>query len=243
MECYNPYIVDKEGVREFLFRSEISTSAGSLGVPIVQIGIGAAGWVTLKWQPIADATSYRVRYINMYSGEHMTLDTNNKEFQIQKNSGEGYIFLVSSIKAPAVSSSQKSVEFIIIDEKPIVRDTQRYSSLGNCVCDYPTLNKPRHGEAVEEVTSPLEAGLSEVRLFPNPSQSSFTLSYQLSQSQTVGIWLSDVLGRQVKMIQLDQLQNEGLQQFEVLIDDLPSGHYQLWISTEQSTKSFPVLKQ
>ncbi len=79
------------------------------------------------------------------------------------------------------------------------------------------------------------AGLSSVSLFPNPANSTSTLSYTLASTENVTAYLSDALGREVMRIVNDKTNAAGNYTMKIDVSALQTGLYFCTIKTGEAT--------
>lgn len=100
---------------------------------------------------------------------------------------------------------------------------------------YPTVNQmARAGEAEGSIPKGFE-------LFPNPSQSSVTLRFNLKRTQEVQVLLYDLQGRLLQEVQTGSLVS-GIKELNFSVADLPAGPYFLQINTEDQQERMRLLR-
>jgi len=92
------------------------------------------------------------------------------------------------------------------------------------------LVQPVTENSVAERGEALPQGFRILNTYPNPFNATTTVSMQLSRRSQVHAMLFDVLGRQVKQVELGAVE-PGIQHFSLNADELSSGIYLLRIST------------
>ena len=82
-----------------------------------------------------------------------------------------------------------------------------------------------------------------LHVFPNPSNATYNISYELSTMQDVELKIFDLLGRQVWANDIGA-QSPGNHCISVNNDQLPSGQYYLLLQSqqEQITKTITIIK-
>lgn len=83
--------------------------------------------------------------------------------------------------------------------------------------------------------------LSNINIFPNPTQASLNVSLQLNQAQTINIYLRDFMGREVAHTSLGQQIGDVKTQFDMT--NCAKGIYILSIETEKDIFSQKVIKE
>jgi len=104
-----------------------------------------------------------------------------------------------------------------------------------------------YAEGVRSLVLDLEEGLVQkdlqAKIYPNPVQSKFMLSYQLEAISTVKISLSDLSGKHIRTLYAGALQQQGTHQLESDISDLAAGTYVLHIQAENKMQSILLQKR
>jgi len=96
----------------------------------------------------------------------------------------------------------------------------------------------------EPITNVLEvnAGISGVEIFPNPTNSNTQVSYTLKQTNKVTVQLLDLLGKEVSNV-FEGTQSFGEQLINVDMDGFQAGIYFIQITSGGSTQVSKVIKR
>ena len=81
----------------------------------------------------------------------------------------------------------------------------------------------------------------KANIYPNPTSNILHIDLELMQSTTLSIHISNLMGRNVKTIILQQQMNNGTFQWAEKISDLPSGIYLCRIQTDFGESAFKVM--
>jgi len=82
--------------------------------------------------------------------------------------------------------------------------------------------------------------ISQLSVYPNPTNSIINISFELIKSDNVNVSLTDMTGKVVKTIDSEKL-NSGLNQLNINADDLNMGVYFVNVNTSTSSKTTRVL--
>lgn len=113
--------------------------------------------------------------------------------------------------------------------------------------DLPSWVRPWLGDAYPTASPMAEAGEAEgslkegFELFPNPSQSTVTLRFNLERDQNVRVLLYDLQGRLLKEVQSGNLY-AGIKELNFSVSDLSAGPYFLQINTEDQQERIRLLR-
>ena len=94
--------------------------------------------------------------------------------------------------------------------------------------------------------TPLEARLvlTDLRLFPNPTTETASLSFSLEQPEVLDLSLYDAQGRRVQLLQRGYLFPAGSHQLDLKLNpQLPGGLYFLQVDSEQGSTAKRLLIQ
>jgi uncharacterized delta-60 repeat protein len=85
--------------------------------------------------------------------------------------------------------------------------------------------------------------VNQICIYPNPVQQEVMLKYNLENSQTISVYLMDMQGRIMKSFIHNEWQSAGQQCMCIVVpDNLPSGTYQLVITTQNGTASIKLFR-
>ena len=84
---------------------------------------------------------------------------------------------------------------------------------------------------------------NKILVYPNPIESEATFSYTLEEDSVISITITDMMGRVVKTIRSNELQNSGNYQQKVAIGEMASGNYLLVFSSPKGTQSVKLIKK
>ena len=236
--CYSDRIdIDETTLDDFLVSRGDSSYDVDIPIPEVQISWEGNEELFFDWEDVPEAMKYWVRYINLGTGADSALWRHRSDYSHIVSDNKPYLFLFSTIVWNG-SQAQKSADYIIIDEKPIVRDSLKFFC-EECSSMEKTL--PRNG-VVQVSDDEALAPLSAVVIYPNPTTGESYLSYTLSATREVSVLLVDVLGKTRRELMAPVRQLPGLYNFPLLLDDFPVGLYQCLLKTEDGLERLPVLK-
>jgi hypothetical protein len=97
--------------------------------------------------------------------------------------------------------------------------------------------------AVERSNMEIDKSKFALDVFPNPSNGTAVITFQLGRKQLVKIELYDILGRQIKIL-LDEELNPGRHTLPLRLDESASAIYLIYCSTNErvTTKQFLFIK-
>jgi hypothetical protein len=81
-----------------------------------------------------------------------------------------------------------------------------------------------------------------IKSYPNPFVSDFTIEYQLNQSSKVIITIFDSFGKPTYVLENSRIHNAGSYSVKVSNLDISPGVYFLSIKTEQDTETIKIVK-
>lgn len=189
-----------------------------------------------NWAPIPQANFYRVRYINLVTGELNHVLTEEESFSLARDRDALYLFLFSAMYNEE-GMNYRSVDYVIIDEKPILEPepSTLFKRPIQCLCEV------NHDVSFGKKTAEKGKTNLDLTIYPNPSDAVFFIEYYLQEKGTVNLWLNDVTGKLVRQIQSRQTQESGIYQLEISIDDLPSGLYHCVLQTKNGLAHSQIL--
>jgi len=82
---------------------------------------------------------------------------------------------------------------------------------------------------------------NSISVYPNPTQTVSTINYFSTANDAVEILLFNIVGEKVKTIETGEL-NQGNNQFEISLDDLPKGVYIVKISDSKGIHTVKLIK-
>ena len=91
--------------------------------------------------------------------------------------------------------------------------------------------------------APLPTDLIATLVYPNPIASDATFSYTLQEDSAISINIVDIMGRVVKTIRANEMQNAGDHQQNVAIGELASGNYLLVFTSPKGTQTVKLIKR
>jgi alkaline phosphatase D len=80
-------------------------------------------------------------------------------------------------------------------------------------------------------------------VYPNPFKNELAIHFNINQLSIVSIYLSDMQGKLVRMIQSPQQMNTGNYINYAVLDELPAGNYILTIASNEGNKSVMIARQ
>jgi uncharacterized delta-60 repeat protein len=84
---------------------------------------------------------------------------------------------------------------------------------------------------------------NKIMVYPNPIASDATFSYTLQEDSAISITVVDIMGRVVKTIRANEMQNAGDHQQNVAIGELASGNYLLVFTSPKGTQTVKLIKR
>ncbi|MFM2213299.1 MAG: hypothetical protein RL427_562 [Bacteroidota bacterium] len=88
-----------------------------------------------------------------------------------------------------------------------------------------------------------EVAENKIMVYPNPIASDATFSYTLQEDSAISITIVDIMGRVVKTIRANEMQNAGDHQQNVAIGELASGNYLLVFTSPKGTQTVKLIKR
>lgn len=113
----------------------------------------------------------------------------------------------------------------------VTRENGNFCESGICIA----------GGTIRLIDASGKFGISPIR--PNPSSSHITIEYDLTETGTTRLMLSDAVGRTIRIVK-DEVESAGHYKEDVSLEDISSGYYQIGLKTPSQflMQSFVVQK-
>nr|MBA3972305.1 T9SS type A sorting domain-containing protein [Bacteroidota bacterium] len=98
-----------------------------------------------------------------------------------------------------------------------------------------------NGQTVQLTTGINELGSNSITVFPNPFTNTTNLSYYLTESSDVEITLTDVLGKQITLLNADKSQGKHELSINATEHNLAKGMYFIKLKTSSGQKTIKMI--
>ncbi len=172
--------------------------------PTIQLVEYNGDEMTYHWAEVPGISKYMIRHLNLTTGVVVEYVTTSRYYRFDAASFELQLILLSSIESGLSSGINRSAEFIIIDENPIIRDPilsipQRG---GRCACEGLNRTVLRSDTPFATTT---DTALDNLQLYPNPANPTDWLYYKnVAPEALKSIRLLNTQGKIVSLYQKPQ---------------------------------------